>query len=98
MTKGWKLLPWRRCFAFGRMPFEQWTNTRRGFDILISDQKNITGMKGVSQGRRIVRSERLTVVGRLLQPDNQTFDIIEHPAHHSFLTFLVLVFSRMAVP
>src|SRR3981189_2270901 len=62
------------------------------------DQQNITGSKGVAQGRRIVRSERLTVVGRLLQPGNQTSDIVEHPAHHSFLTFLVLVFSRMAVP
>src|ERR1700704_6343031 len=60
------------------------------------DQQNITGSKGVAQGRRIVRSERLTVVGRLLQPGNQTSDIVEHPAHDSFLTFLVV--SRMAVP
>src|ERR1700686_2931344 len=91
MTKGWKLLPWRRCFAFGRMPFEQWTNTRRGFDILISDQQNIIGTNGIAQGRRFVRSERLTVVGRLLQPGNQRSDTIEHPAHDSFLTLLVSV-------
>jgi hypothetical protein len=33
------------------------------------------------------------VVGRLLQPGNQTSDTIEHPAHDSFLTLLVV---RMA--
>jgi hypothetical protein len=36
MTKGWKLRPRCRCFAPGRTPFEQWINSRRGFDISIS--------------------------------------------------------------
>src|SRR3982074_2447783 len=45
------------------------------------DQQNITGSKGVAQGRRIVRSQRLTVVGRLLQPGNQTSAITDHRAH-----------------
>src|SRR5712675_3689905 len=36
MTKGRKLRPRWRCFAPGRTPFEQWINSRRGFDISIS--------------------------------------------------------------
>src|ERR1700681_4668089 len=36
MTKGRKLRPCCRCFAAGRTPFEQWINSRRGFDISIS--------------------------------------------------------------
>ena len=36
MTKGRKLRPHCRCFAPGRTPFEQWINSRRGFDISIS--------------------------------------------------------------
>jgi len=36
MTKGRKLRPRCRCFAPGRTPFEQWINSRRGFDISIS--------------------------------------------------------------
>src|SRR6267142_5467811 len=36
MTKGRKPRPRCGCFAPGRTPFEQWINTRRGFDISIS--------------------------------------------------------------
>jgi hypothetical protein len=36
MTKGRKPPPRRRCFAPGWTPFEQWINSRRGFDISIS--------------------------------------------------------------
>jgi len=36
MTKGRKLRPCRRCFAPGRMPFEQSINSRLGFDISVS--------------------------------------------------------------
>src|SRR5712672_4640572 len=36
MTKGRKPRPRCRCFAAGRTPFEQWINSRRGFDISIS--------------------------------------------------------------
>jgi hypothetical protein len=36
MTNGRKLRPRCRCFASGRTPFEQWINSRRGFDISIS--------------------------------------------------------------
>src|SRR5258705_9303761 len=36
MTKGRKLRPRCWCFAAGRTPFEQWINSRRGFDISIS--------------------------------------------------------------
>jgi hypothetical protein len=36
MTKGRKLRPRCRCFAPDRTPFEQWINSRRGFDISIS--------------------------------------------------------------
>jgi hypothetical protein len=36
MTKGRQLRPRWRCFAPGRTPFEQWINSRRGFDISIS--------------------------------------------------------------
>src|SRR5712675_3592419 len=36
MTKGRKPRPRCGCFAPGRTPFEQWINSRRGFDISIS--------------------------------------------------------------
>src|SRR5882757_8578355 len=51
------------------------------------DQQNIAGSKRFAQGGRLANSERLTVVGRLLQPGNQTSDIVEHPVHDPPLTF-----------